>query len=236
MTCAGYPDPRVPSNNAMHQTRREGAAGAFGRRPVVEARLAGDCGCSTHRGVDRGTKCIGSPDSAVRRRKPGMSPGPSLLRQCERHDSKRATSLDPRPGALSVFRLGSMIDHRNPRRKVGRMRVVTQGRGAQNNGLHQTGREGVAHFVRRGPVVEARPAGEAGCSTHRGGARSTACMGTPDSAIRNSGGANKGQDLPSAGSTVSMAPRGATSLDPRLAVLSVFRLGCMIDHRNPGVR
>ena len=63
--------------------------------------------CSTHRGVDRGTKCIGSPDSAVRRRKPGMSPGPSLLRQCERHDSKRATSLDPRPGALSVSRLGS---------------------------------------------------------------------------------------------------------------------------------
>ena len=33
-----------------------------------------------------------------------------------------------------------------------------------NNGLHQTGRGGVAQFVRRGPVVEARPAGEAGCS------------------------------------------------------------------------
>ena len=33
---------------------------------------------------------------------------------------------------------------------------------ASNNGLHQTGRGGVA--VRSsGPVVEARPAGEAGC-------------------------------------------------------------------------
>jgi len=34
-----------------------------------------------------------------------------------------------------------------------------------NKGLHQTGRGGVAHFLRRGPVVEARPAGEARCST-----------------------------------------------------------------------
>jgi len=34
-----------------------------------------------------------------------------------------------------------------------------------NNGLHQTGRGGVAFAFRRRPVVEARPAGEAGCST-----------------------------------------------------------------------
>jgi hypothetical protein len=34
-----------------------------------------------------------------------------------------------------------------------------------NNGLHQTGREGAAVAFRRRPVVEARPAGEAGCST-----------------------------------------------------------------------
>jgi hypothetical protein len=34
-----------------------------------------------------------------------------------------------------------------------------------NNGMHQTGRGGVALAVRRGPVVEARPAGDAGCST-----------------------------------------------------------------------
>jgi len=34
-----------------------------------------------------------------------------------------------------------------------------------NNGLHQTGRGGVAFAIRRRPVVEARPAGEAGCST-----------------------------------------------------------------------
>ncbi len=34
-----------PSNNAMHQTGREGAAFASRRRPIVEARPAGDCGC-----------------------------------------------------------------------------------------------------------------------------------------------------------------------------------------------
>ncbi len=34
-----------------------------------------------------------------------------------------------------------------------------------NNGLHQTGREGVAFVSRRRPVIEARPAGEAKCST-----------------------------------------------------------------------
>ena len=35
----------------------------------------------------------------------------------------------------------------------------------QNKALHQTRRGGVAHFVRRGPVVEARLAGEGRCST-----------------------------------------------------------------------
>ena len=34
-----------------------------------------------------------------------------------------------------------------------------------NNGLHQTGREGAAVASRWRPVVEARPAGEPGCST-----------------------------------------------------------------------
>ena len=34
-----------------------------------------------------------------------------------------------------------------------------------NKGLHQTGRGGVAFASRRRPVVEARPAGEAECST-----------------------------------------------------------------------
>jgi hypothetical protein len=32
-----------------------------------------------------------------------------------------------------------------------------------NNGLHQTGRGGAALSLCRRPVVEARPAGEAGC-------------------------------------------------------------------------
>jgi hypothetical protein len=34
-----------------------------------------------------------------------------------------------------------------------------------NNGLHQTGRGGAAVSLCRRPVVEARPAGEAGCCT-----------------------------------------------------------------------
>ena len=34
-----------------------------------------------------------------------------------------------------------------------------------NNGLHQTGRGGVALASRRRPVIEARPAGEPGCCT-----------------------------------------------------------------------
>ena len=38
----------------------------------------------------------------------------------------------------------------------------------QNNGLHQTGRGGVAFASRLRPVVEARPAGEPGCWTDRG--------------------------------------------------------------------
>ena len=37
--------------------------------------------------------------------------------------------------------------------------------GPANNGLHQTGRGGAAGLLRRRPVVEARPAGEPGCST-----------------------------------------------------------------------
>ena len=37
---------------------------------------------------------------------------------------------------------------------------------ASNNGLHRTGRGGAAGFLRRRPVVEARPAGEPGCSAY----------------------------------------------------------------------
>ncbi len=35
--------------------------------------------------------------------------------------------------------------------------------GLYNNALHQTGRGGAAGFLRRRPVVEARPAGEREC-------------------------------------------------------------------------
>ena len=46
-----------------------------------------------------------------------------------------------------------------------RVAPVQRIRALSNNGLHQTGRGGVAFAFRRRPVVEARPAGEAGCST-----------------------------------------------------------------------
>jgi hypothetical protein len=36
-----------------------------------------------------------------------------------------------------------------------------------NKALHQTGRGGVASFLRRRPVVEARPAGEGRCSLYQ---------------------------------------------------------------------
>ena len=40
-------------------------------------------------------------------------------------------------------------------------RTIGQNRRLHNNGLHQTGRGGVAFASRRRPVIEARPAGEA---------------------------------------------------------------------------
>ena len=46
--------------------------------------------------------------------------------------------------------------------------------GPSSKPLHQTRRGGVAHFVRRGPVVEARLAGEGRCSTHVPRSSSTA--------------------------------------------------------------
>ena len=44
-------------------------------------------------------------------------------------------------------------------------RVVAQNREAQNNGLHQTGAQGVAFFpFAAGQSFRGAPAGEAGCS------------------------------------------------------------------------
>jgi len=45
------------------------------------------------------------------------------------------------------------------------VRVVARNNRPYNNALHQTGREGAAGFLRRRPVVEARPAGERECWT-----------------------------------------------------------------------
>jgi len=47
---------RQPYNNGLHQTRRGGVASASRRRPVVEARLAGEAECSAGvRGAKHGT-------------------------------------------------------------------------------------------------------------------------------------------------------------------------------------
>jgi hypothetical protein len=44
-------------------------------------------------------------------------------------------------------------------------RTFVSNRQLPNKALHQTGRGGVALFLRRGPVIEARPAGEGRCWT-----------------------------------------------------------------------
>jgi hypothetical protein len=45
-----------PHNNGLHQTGREGAAGSLRRRPVVEARPAGEPECSTDVTCGRGRR------------------------------------------------------------------------------------------------------------------------------------------------------------------------------------
>jgi hypothetical protein len=60
-------------------------------------------------------------------------------------------------------RLMSSIERRGPLHKRRR---------PSNNGLHQTGRGGVAPRSQR-PVVEARPAGEPGCWADIGGGTET---------------------------------------------------------------
>ena len=52
-----------------------------------------------------------------------------------------------------------------------------------NNGLHQTGRGGVAFAFRRRPVVEARPAGEAKCCTHVAGPTFTAARASKTTSL-----------------------------------------------------
>ena len=59
------------------------------------------------------------------------------------------------------------------------MRGVASGTGAHNKALHQTGRGGVASFLRRRPVVEARPAGEGRCSTDARDGASTEAESVP---------------------------------------------------------
>ena len=63
--------------------------------------------------------------------------------------------------------MGSLYVSGSTRDRQGRASLAVQEEPSstmrQNNALHQTGREGAAGFLRRRPVVEARPAGEREC-------------------------------------------------------------------------
>ena len=165
---------KVRHNNGLHQTGRGGAAVFLRRRPVVEARPAGEAGCCTDRGTDR--KVLAPPPSAAvdaplcyrAQTAPAWKglvqsiSGLGLLSEPAR-PSSNIMSTAARPsrfhrhlrGSTSVTKgLGPAFTIGTPRLGCAR---------PYNNGLHQTGREGAAGFLRRRPVVEARPAGEPEC-------------------------------------------------------------------------
>lgn len=97
-----------------------------------------------------------------------------------------------------------------------------------NKGLHQTGRGGVAHFVSRGPVVEARPAGEARCCTgvrgqrpSKGGTfRSWLALSLLLLAVR--GGAAELRPTLSAGFADIVGEHGSLSAALRVQIASAF--------------
>jgi hypothetical protein len=177
----------VPSNNALHQTGRGGAAVSLCRRPVVEARPAGERECCTERGTDRRPhRASGSPRSRMHlvadevkrpsicgvgqvslRLRPSVGVRPNIFQHHvgPLHDPtfpSTASWLDmSAKSARSGFPVGT------PR---------LGGTRPHNNGLHQTGRGGAADFLRRRPVIEARPAGEPECCTGPRGAISEAAV------------------------------------------------------------
>ena len=169
----GSPVVSRPQNKALHQTRRGGVA-LRSPRPVVEARLAGEGRCCTDRGTDRKVP-VPPPSAAVdaplcyrAQTAPAWKAlvrsisGLGLLSEPAR-PSSNIMSTAARPsrfhrhlrGSTSVTKgLGPAFTIGTPR--LGCVRPY-------NNGWHQPGREGAAGFLRRRPVVEARPAGEPEC-------------------------------------------------------------------------
>ena len=163
----------VPYNNGLHQTGRGGVAFASRRRPVVEARPAGEPECCTDRRTDR--RIFVPPPSAVAeahpcyrdqtdqhwRRWSGPSAASAFYRKSLEH-LPRSCRLGPDRLRFHGHRRGSasVINHLVRSFTIGTSWLG--GARPHNNALHQTGRGGVAFRSSR-PVVEARLAGEGRC-------------------------------------------------------------------------
>ena len=161
----------TPCNNALERTRRVGVPAA---RAVVVVPPCRSTQCCTDRGTDRKVP-VPPPSAAVdaplcyrAQTAPAWKAlvrsisGLGLLSEPAR-PSSNIMSTAARPsrfhrhlrGSTSVTKgLGPAFTIGTPRLGCAR---------PYNNGLHQTGREGAAGFLRRRPVVEARPAGEPEC-------------------------------------------------------------------------
>ena len=120
-----------PDNNALHLT-----IAAANRC----AALAGERECSTHSSRGPSVSCIGIPDSAVGNDR-GLQQGPDLAlpqHRGERDGFKKAGFLAPRSRAGLSLPTWLQVLRRHPRRRVSRVREVSQKHCAQNNALHLT--------------------------------------------------------------------------------------------------
>ena len=160
------------ANNGLHQTGRGGVALASRLGPVVEARPAGEAGCCTDSSTNK-TESVSLVEVARSKglmlfHRSGLrgvgfnTRGRSALGPCSTIACNSAVSSRPflpqQEGGGSTNFLTQVMRSRA-------LGLPAWSESPYNNGLHQTGRGGVALASRRGPVVEARPAGEAGCST-----------------------------------------------------------------------
>ena len=98
-----------------------------------------------------------------------------------------------------------------------RVSPVARTGSAQNNGLHQTGRGGAAGFPRCRPVIEARPAGEAGCCTERGTDRRA--FVPPPSAVADAPSDLPRENVPSMGGHGQALQQSRSSMGPRPDIL-----------------
>ena len=163
------------ANNGMQLTKAAGCAPrATPQGQSLRAAFAADPECCTDRGTDRKVPvpppsaamdaplCYRAQTAPAWKAVVRSISGLGLLSEPAR-PSSNIMSTAARPsrfhrhlrGSTSVTKgLGPAFTIGTPRLGCAR---------PYNNGLHQTGREGAAGFLRRRPVVEARPAGEPEC-------------------------------------------------------------------------